>query len=135
MVSVVEPSSTWNSAGAATAAGAATGLAATARAVVAPPPLTIVVAGLAEATAGLATALAATTAPAAGTATGTPPAAGFATGKLPPVRTAAAGRLGLTVMRAVSLGGGLLMMEVPVLEDAPGIAAGAGKTGFIGTVP
>ena len=78
------------------------------------PALTTVVAGL-EVDAGLAAALAAIAAPAAATTIGTVPPAGFGAGKLPPGRTALGGRLGLTVIRAVSLGGAVFTMEVPDL--------------------
>lgn len=94
-------------------------------------PLTMVVAGLPE------PALAATTAaaPAAAAATmGTAPA-GFAVGILPGDRTAAAGRFGLTVMRAVSFGGADLTMEVPVLLLGGGTGTGDETTGFSGTLP
>jgi hypothetical protein len=132
VVSVVETSS-WYWLGAEATAEAETGLAeATATLVV--PVLTIVVAGL-EAAAGLAIALTATAAPAAA-ATGTAPAAaGFAIGKLPPARTGAPGRFGLTVMRAVSLGGADLTMVVPDLLLGSEVEAGVEDTGFNGTLP
>ncbi len=106
----------------------------------APPVLTMVVAGL-PAGAGLIpgfTAALAATAPTAAAAT---PAAtgatgtGFAAGKLPPARTAAGGRLGLTVMRAVSLGGADLTMVVPDLLLASGIGAGEVAAAFRGAAP
>jgi len=116
VVSVVEPSS-WNCVDGTATAGVASsgtgGLVAVERAVVM-PVVTTVVAGL-DVDAGLAAVLAAIAAPAAATTIGTVPAEGFVTGKLPPARTAAGGRLGLTVMRAVSLGGAVLTTEVPVL--------------------
>ena len=136
VVSVVEPSSR-NRVDVAATAGAtvpeATGLA-MAAATLAVPVLTIVVAGL-EAAGGLATALAATAAPATAATAGTAPATGFAMGKLPPARTAVGGRLGLTVMRAVSFGGAVLTMEVPVLLLGSGVEAGVEETGFNGALP
>lgn len=132
MVSVVDPSS-WNWVDVATIAGAAVGLTVGPAALVV-PVLTIVVAGL-EADVGLATVLATTAAPAAAATTGTAPTTGFAVGKLPPARTAVGGRLGLTVMRAVSLGGALLTMDVPDLLLGSGLAAGVEEAGFSGTPP
>lgn len=103
-------------------------------------PLTMVVAGLAALTAGFGvpalTATAPATAPAAAAATtGTAPAAGLAVGMLFPARTAVAGRFGLTVMRAVSLGGALLTMVVPDLGFWAPVGAGTAAAGFIGTPP
>lgn len=80
------------------------------------PVLTMVVAGL-EAPAG-----------AAAAATGVP---GFPPWKLP-TRAGEAGRLGLTVMRAVSFGGAVLTMEVPVLVLTACGAAGTEATGLSG---
>lgn len=134
VVSIVEPSS-WNWAGIAGTGGAAVateGLIEAAATLGAPAVLTIVVAGLPPATTGLATGLAATAAPAATATAGAAPATAFATGKFPGARTAATGRLGLTVIRAVSLGGAVLTMEVPVLPLGWGIDAGTEATGFIG---
>lgn len=108
------------------------GFATAARAVVAPPDLMIVVAGFEATTAVPATAAAAPTAAPAATA-GTRPAgaAGLAVGKFPP----RPGRLGLTVMRAVSFGGGDLTTDVPVFEFGSGRFAGVVEVGFNGTAP
>jgi len=92
---------------------------------------------------GLAVAATAFTAPAAATvaaaaATGVVPDAGLTVGKLPtPARgTAAAapplGRLGFTVMRAVSLGGAFLITEVPDFLFPSGVNAGLDAAGFMG---
>jgi len=78
------------------------------------PVLTMVVAGL--------------EAPVAAAATGV---AGFPAWKLP-TRAGEAGRLGLTVMRAVSLGGAVLTMEVPVLVLTSVGAAGTEAAGLSG---
>ena len=118
VVSVVEASS-WNGAGAAATAGAAVtaGLTTAARAGWT-PVLTMVVAGFVAAT---------------GLAAGAAPAP--TPGKLPPpARGATVGRLGLTVMRAVSLGGALLTTEVPVLLFGSRGTAGVEAMGLSGTL-
>ena len=132
VVRAVELSSWKRAPGAPTAgvAPGAAGLTVAARAV-APLDLTMVVAGLAV---GLAPAATTAAAAAPATATGTAEPAGFAVGKLPPARTAVPGRLGLTVMRAVSFGGGVLTMEVPVLAFGSGTGIGAAEPGFRGTL-
>ena len=76
--------------------------------------------------AGLALGLAAAGAVAAG---------GFAPGILPTGRAGEAGRLGLTVMRAVSLGGADLTMAVPDLVLGAGGVAGDEEAGFSGAFP
>jgi collagen type I/II/III/V/XI/XXIV/XXVII alpha len=137
VVSMVEPSS-WNCAGMAgtgTVELAAPGLTVAGTTVGVAADLTMVVAGL-GALAGLATALATTAfATTAAPAAATPAATGFATGRFPTARTAAGGRLGLTVMRAVSLGGALLTMVVPDLLFGSVIEPGVEAAGFSGTPP
>ena len=137
-MSVVDPSS-WNSADAAevvTAEGAAEGLTVAAATLGAAADLTMVVAGL-LAPAGLTPALAATTAVAAtapaAAATGIAPAAGLAVGILLTGLAAVGGRFGLTVMRAVSLGGALLTMVVPDFPPASGTGIGLAEAGLSGT--